>query len=232
MNLNILNSMCDFLAKISLSELSIMEPKSFDHCDFRGLLYQTDFGLKWELCGGNLVPGHALQGNNFGGLQRFYEKCMYAYLQSLSRLDPMIIQCIQNLARPEAVEMDDYQVSCLLMVFVAVSIPRLARSDSSIYKVSSHLLRNATTLQSIWQSTISMINACSFSGPPGGPCQQHSLPGASRQSSFWCLIFTLTSARCGGQVLSDHICSHYCRWTLVLFSLLCPLANFWRPFWV
>ena len=117
---------------------------------------------------GNLVPGHALQGNNFGGLQKDAMRNIYAYLQSLSRLDPMIIQCIQNLARPEAVEMDDYQVSCLLMVFVAVSIPRLARSDSSIYKVSSHLLRNATTLQSM---TINDLNdkCVLFFRPPWRP---------------------------------------------------------------
>jgi len=50
-----------------------------------------------------------------------------------SRLDPMIIQCIQTLPRVE-MEIDDYQISCLLMVFVAVSIPRLAKSESSIYK--------------------------------------------------------------------------------------------------
>ena len=31
---------------------------------------------------------------------------------------------------------DDYQVACLLMVFVAVAIPKLARSDMSFYKAS------------------------------------------------------------------------------------------------
>jgi hypothetical protein len=29
---------------------------------------------------------------------------------------------------------DEYLTSCLLMVFVAVSIPKLARSDSSMYQ--------------------------------------------------------------------------------------------------
>ena len=34
---------------------------------------------------------------------------------------------------------DEYLISCLMMVFVAVSIPKLARSESSQYKVTSQL---------------------------------------------------------------------------------------------
>jgi NCK-associated protein 1 len=51
-----------------------------------------------------------------------------------SKLDSLLIQCIQSMPKQDAE--DEYLVSCLLMVFVAVSIPKLARSDSSQYKVS------------------------------------------------------------------------------------------------
>ena len=74
------------------------------------------------------------------------KKCTLFHLFSIFRLDPMIIQCIQNLPRPE-VEVDDYQISCLLMVFVAVSIPRLAKSESSIYKVSNRIASQSATFQ-------------------------------------------------------------------------------------
>lgn len=50
-----------------------------------------------------------------------------------SKLDPLLIQCIQSI--PKQDNEDEYLVSCLLMVFVAVSIPKLARSESSQYKV-------------------------------------------------------------------------------------------------
>ena len=51
-----------------------------------------------------------------------------------NKLDPLLINCIQSLPKQE---FDDelYITSCLLMVFVAVSIPKLAKSDSSQFKV-------------------------------------------------------------------------------------------------
>lgn len=49
-----------------------------------------------------------------------------------SRLDPLLLQCIQSLPKQDVG--DEYLVSCLLMVFVAVSIPKLAKSEASIYK--------------------------------------------------------------------------------------------------
>lgn len=49
-----------------------------------------------------------------------------------SKLDSLLIQCIQSIPKQDAD--DEYLISCLLMVFVAVSIPKLARSDSSQYK--------------------------------------------------------------------------------------------------
>ncbi len=53
-----------------------------------------------------------------------------------SKLDSLLIQCIQSMPKQDAE--DEYLISCLLMVFVAVSIPKLARSDSSQYKVRSN----------------------------------------------------------------------------------------------
>merc|ERR1719400_2416580 len=49
-----------------------------------------------------------------------------------SRLDPLLLQCIQSLPKQDVG--DEYLVSCLLMVFVAVSIPKLAKSEAFIYK--------------------------------------------------------------------------------------------------
>merc|ERR1719225_799672 len=51
-----------------------------------------------------------------------------------NKLDPLLINCIQSLPKQE---FDDelYITSCLLMVFVAVSIPKLAKSESSQFKV-------------------------------------------------------------------------------------------------
>ena len=50
-----------------------------------------------------------------------------------SQIDPLLLQTIQVL--PKADFEEEYLLSCLLMVFVAVSIPKLAKSDSSSYKV-------------------------------------------------------------------------------------------------
>ena len=50
-----------------------------------------------------------------------------------NKLDPFLIHCIQSLPKQEFD--DEYIVSCLLMVFVAVSVPKLAKSDSSQFKV-------------------------------------------------------------------------------------------------
>jgi len=39
---------------------------------------------------------------------------------------------------------DDYVISCLLMVFIAVALPRLARTDNTAYKAA--LEGNTTTI--------------------------------------------------------------------------------------
>ena len=50
-----------------------------------------------------------------------------------NKLDPLLMKCVQSLPKQEYD--DEYIVSCLLMVFVAVSIPKLAKSESSQFKV-------------------------------------------------------------------------------------------------
>lgn len=49
-----------------------------------------------------------------------------------SQIDPLLLQTIQALPKQDFEE--EYLVSCLLMVFVAVSVPKLARSESSTYR--------------------------------------------------------------------------------------------------
>ena len=51
-----------------------------------------------------------------------------------SHIDPLLLQTVQTLPKQPDFE-EEYLISCLLMVFVAVSIPRLAGSGSSAYKV-------------------------------------------------------------------------------------------------
>ena len=51
-----------------------------------------------------------------------------------SQIDPLLLQTIQALPKQDFDE--EYLISCLLMVFVAVSVPKLARSESSLYRVS------------------------------------------------------------------------------------------------
>ena len=54
-----------------------------------------------------------------------------------SNIDPLLLQTIQALPKTDFEE--EYLVSCLLMVFVAVSVPKLAKSESSLYKVCTFL---------------------------------------------------------------------------------------------
>merc|ERR550539_982542 len=49
-----------------------------------------------------------------------------------SQIDPLLLQTLQSLPKSDFEE--EYLVSCLLMVFVAVSVPKLARSESSFYR--------------------------------------------------------------------------------------------------
>ena len=60
-----------------------------------------------------------------------------------SQIDPLLLQTLQSLPKSDFEE--EYLVSCLLMVFVAVSVPKLARSESSFYRVS----RNSSV---VWEN--------------------------------------------------------------------------------
>jgi NCK-associated protein 1 len=55
-----------------------------------------------------------------------------------SHIDPLLLQSIQALPKQEFD--DEYLCACLLMVFVAVTIPKLARSESSLFKVRCRIL--------------------------------------------------------------------------------------------
>ncbi|CAL8105746.1 unnamed protein product [Orchesella dallaii] len=51
------------------------------------------------------------------------------------KVDPTLVHVLQQNQKSDARD-EEYQLSCLLMVFVAVSIPRLARIDASVYRAS------------------------------------------------------------------------------------------------
>ena len=49
------------------------------------------------------------------------------------RVDPVLVMALKNASKADVGE-EEYQVACLLMVFIAVSLPKLARSEASYYK--------------------------------------------------------------------------------------------------
>lgn len=49
-------------------------------------------------------------------------------------MDPVLTMALRN--HKSKNNEDEYAIACLLMVFVAVSIPKLARSESSIYRAN------------------------------------------------------------------------------------------------
>jgi len=51
-----------------------------------------------------------------------------------SRVDPALLNTLRQTPGAKIETEDEYLASCLLMVFVAVSIPKLAKSDSSMYQ--------------------------------------------------------------------------------------------------
>jgi len=51
-----------------------------------------------------------------------------------SKVDPALLTTLRQSPKGESGSEDEYLISCLLMVFVAVSIPKLARSESSSYQ--------------------------------------------------------------------------------------------------
>ena len=53
-----------------------------------------------------------------------------------SQVDPNLLTTLKQTPAPKGESDEQYLTSCLLMVFIAVSIPKLARSESSSYQVS------------------------------------------------------------------------------------------------
>ncbi|XP_065156811.1 LOW QUALITY PROTEIN: membrane-associated protein Hem [Atheta coriaria] len=51
------------------------------------------------------------------------------------KVDPILVNALKLQQKPDA-EGEDHSLVCLLMVFVAVSIPRLARAENSFYRAS------------------------------------------------------------------------------------------------
>lgn len=49
------------------------------------------------------------------------------------KVDPLLVQALRSSKQGELGE-EEYQIACLLMVFVAVSIPKLARNENCYYK--------------------------------------------------------------------------------------------------
>merc|ERR1712029_170616 len=51
-----------------------------------------------------------------------------------SKVDPNLLTTLRQTPTPKGESDEEYLTSCLLMVFIAVSIPKLARSESSSYQ--------------------------------------------------------------------------------------------------
>ncbi|XP_003739913.2 membrane-associated protein Hem [Galendromus occidentalis] len=51
------------------------------------------------------------------------------------RVDPALVQALRQYGKNESPD-EEYQMACLLMVFLAVALPRLARSEASLYRPS------------------------------------------------------------------------------------------------
>lgn len=51
------------------------------------------------------------------------------------RVDPVLVMALRSQKTGDMSE-EEYQIACLLMVFVAVSMPKLARGEASFYKPS------------------------------------------------------------------------------------------------
>ncbi|XP_064476565.1 membrane-associated protein Hem-like isoform X2 [Ornithodoros turicata] len=52
----------------------------------------------------------------------------------LCKVDPALVGALRS--QKNDLGEDEYQIACLLMVFIAVSLPKLARSEGSVYKAS------------------------------------------------------------------------------------------------
>lgn len=78
-----------------------------------------------------------------------------------SRIDPALVAALR--VHKNDMGEDEYEIACLLMVFVAVSLPRLAKLENSIYKPSLEAHANnihclATAVNSIASAMFSILN--------------------------------------------------------------------------
>lgn len=51
------------------------------------------------------------------------------------KVDPVLVQALRGNSKTDPGE-EEYQIACLLMVFVAVSIPKLARNENCQYRAN------------------------------------------------------------------------------------------------
>lgn len=76
-------------------------------------------------------------------------------------IDPMLTAALR--VNKNDMNEDEYEISCLLMVFIAVSLPRLAKADASLYKPSLEAHTNnihciAVAVNSIAAALFSILN--------------------------------------------------------------------------
>lgn len=78
-----------------------------------------------------------------------------------ARIDPTLMAALR--VQKNDMGEDEYEIACLMMVFIAVSLPRLAKMDSSTYKPSLEAHSNnihciATAVNSIAPAIFSILN--------------------------------------------------------------------------
>lgn len=78
-----------------------------------------------------------------------------------SRIDPALMAALR--VQKNDMGEDEYEIACLMMVFIAVSLPRLARMESSTYRPSLEAHTNnihciATAVNSIAPAMFSILN--------------------------------------------------------------------------
>lgn len=78
-----------------------------------------------------------------------------------SRIDPALMAALR--VQKNDMGEDEYEIACLMMVFIAVSLPRLAKMDSSTYRPSLEAHSNnihciATAVNSIASAMFSILN--------------------------------------------------------------------------
>ena len=102
-----------------------------------------------------------------------------------SQIDPLLLQTLQSLPKSDFEE--EYLVSCLLMVFVAVSVPKLARSESSFYRVS----QNCQVFKWTYADIVRTFLLQHLTGAARRPREQHPHSGIVGKPNIWCHVHHL-----------------------------------------